>query len=64
MARRFVTMSRVFLSCEIRGRGDSVRYVEVTWWGLNVDALEFRVGYPFVERKRNSTVFFLFPTLL
>ena len=42
-------LSRVFLSCEIRWRGDSARHVEVTCWGLNVDPLGFLDIH--VERK-------------
>ena len=51
----WAVLARVFLSCEIRERGDSVRHVEVTCWGPNVDALGFRVGYPYVDRQINST---------
>ena len=58
----WAVLSSVFLSYVIRGRGDSMRHVEVTCWGPNVDALGFRVGYPYVERQINST-FILFPTL-
>ena len=36
-----------------------MRHVEVTCWGLNVDALGFRVGYPFVEREKFN-IFFCF----